>query len=136
MDVVEFVKANEGFSGAPYKCPAGYLTIGYGHNLDANPVSERVATVLLQEDIREAVRNLHTIFDNVYSMPNSKRIALTDMMFNLGLPRFRSFKRMIAAAKAGMWVEVAKEAKNSRWYTQVGHRGERVVALMEETDLC
>lgn len=29
---------DEGLSLKPYKCPAGKLTVGIGHNLDANPI--------------------------------------------------------------------------------------------------
>lgn len=30
----ELIKRSEGFSGRPYVCPAGVLTIGYGHTRD------------------------------------------------------------------------------------------------------
>ena len=29
----------EGFSASVYKCPAGFDTIGYGRNIEANPLS-------------------------------------------------------------------------------------------------
>ena len=42
-DVFKFTKLAEGLSLKPYRCPAGKLTIGYGHNLEANGISEEIA---------------------------------------------------------------------------------------------
>ena len=50
-----------------YRCPAGALTIGYGHNLDANPIpglgagdvlDEAEARALLADDVTAVVRAL------------------------------------------------------------------------------
>ena len=50
-DVFKFTKLAEGLSLKPYRCPAGKLTIGYGHNLEANGISEEIANQLLHEDL-------------------------------------------------------------------------------------
>ena len=50
-----------------YRCPAGALTIGWGHNLDASPVqglgpgsriSDEVAESLLRHDLAAVARSL------------------------------------------------------------------------------
>lgn len=33
---LDLIKEFEGFRGSPYRCPAGKLTIGYGHVIDPN----------------------------------------------------------------------------------------------------
>ena len=36
-ELLESLKRQEGFRSSPYRCPAGRVTIGYGHNLEADP---------------------------------------------------------------------------------------------------
>ena len=42
------IRKNEGLAHQPYRCSAGALTIGYGHNLDARGISKEVAELLLK----------------------------------------------------------------------------------------
>ena len=115
---------HEGFSEFPYRCSAGKLTIGFGRNLEDKGVSYDEAIELLENDILECVHDLIEIFEewrwNDFS--DRRQAALIDMRLNLGPKGFRSFKKMIAAIRAGDWVLAAREALNSRWATQVGRR--------------
>jgi len=52
------------------------------------------------------------------------------MDFNLGKPRFLTFKKLIQAVKEGDFKKAAEEAKNSRWCRQVGKRCEDVYNLL------
>jgi len=138
-ELLDFIMDNEGFRDKPYLCTSGRLTIGYGHNLD-NPISEKTARTILQEDIGHAVGHLCHLFPVFLSFPENTKMALIDMMFNMGLARFLSFKKMIAAINKVDWRkamieledlrEIAREAKDSKWYTQVGVRGDKVVKLL------
>jgi lysozyme len=58
--------------------------------------------------------------------------GLTDMIFNLGSTRFRKFKKMIKAIKNNDWELAGEEAKDSKWYKQVGKRGEEIVKQLKE----
>lgn len=53
---LEVIRIFEGFSPRPYICPAGYLTIGYGHVVRPGEVfvviDEGKAEELLREDVR------------------------------------------------------------------------------------
>ena len=53
------------------------------------------------------------------------------MMFNMGRPRLSGFKKFNAAVKGGDWLEAAKEGRDSRWYTQVTTRAERLMVRLE-----
>ena len=128
-ELFDFIMENEGFRDRPYTCTAGRLTIGYGHNLDI-PITEKTARAILRDDIGRAVRDLCGIFNNGLAFPAPQRMALIDMMLNLGLTRFLGFRRMIAAIDKGDWDMAAAEAKDSLWYTQVGVRGDKVVKLL------
>ena len=104
----------------PYKCPAGKLTIGYGHNLQDNGLSKSACEYILYDDIDEAKRNLKTIFGNEFfeSLNDSKKIALIDMMFNLGMVKFLTFKRFIFAVETQNWENASYEIIHSRAYEQ------------------
>lgn len=48
MTICEFIEKHEGRQNKPYKCPAGFNTIGVGWNIDAHPLPERIAKYLKQ----------------------------------------------------------------------------------------
>ena len=107
-DVKEFIKLNEGFRPHPYQCSAGKITIGYGRNLTDVGVSEIEANILLCNDILEAE---HAVMRVIGFIQNENlRCAMVDMMFNLGETRFKKFKKMIAAVKAGNINHIAHHA--------------------------
>ena len=123
MTTKELIRKHEGLELMPYKDSKGKLTIGVGHNLDANGVSLHVAEIMLQEDINIAIVGLEHIFKDLwYTLPKPVQSVMIDMMFNLGYPRFSGFKKMIAAIKIGDWEEAAKEAEDSRWCKQLPTR--------------
>ena len=123
-ELLDQIKEHEGLKLFPYKCPAGRLTIGYGHNLQDNGLSKSACEYILYDDIDEAKRNLRTIFGNEFfeSLNDSKKIALIDMMFNLGLSRFLTFKKFILAVKQRNFDRASVEIIHSKAYTQAKRR--------------
>ena len=119
-DLIKQIKEHEGLVLKPYKCPAGKLTIGYGHNLQDNGLSKSACEYILYDDIDEAKRNLRTIFGNEFfeNLKDSKKIALIDMMFNLGMVKFLTFKRFIFAVETQNWENASYEIIHSRAYEQ------------------
>ncbi len=115
----------------------GHRTIGYGHLvLDgedfSNGLSEAEADALLISDIhRVALEPFYKIFTPPPpGLTLAKMNALLNMLFNLGEPRFRGFKKMIAAIKEGDWKKAADEALDSKWASQVGARADRIAATL------
>jgi len=122
----------EDFIIEPYLCSAGVLTVGVGHTKDVDKY--RIYTVndclkLLKIDITQATFDFYSVFKEV-NIPNDKKEPLIDMMFNLGITRFKKFKKMIQAIKDNNWEKASEEAKNSKWYNQVGDRAKRIVEEM------
>lgn len=127
MGIIEDLKRDEGLRLKPYRCTAGKLTIGYGRNLEDVGISEIEAEIMLNTDIAKAEHDLRDIFKNWSSYPEGKKDALINMRFNLGLKGFKTFKKMIEAIKLNNWESAAREAKDSKWYFQVGDRAKRIV---------
>ena len=130
MNIKDFIIKHEGLKLKPYTCPAGKLTIGVGRNIEDNGISEDEAMILLENDIKRCEAELVDIFTEFYTYPENVRIALIDMIFNLGKTRFLQFKKMIQAIKERDFLKASKEARNSRWCKQVGTRCDDVVEMM------
>jgi GH24 family phage-related lysozyme (muramidase) len=131
-----------------YKDTEGILTIGTGFNLEtANAralceqcgadydslvsgeldLTEDQASFLLQQDIHDTISWLETLFPILDAYSQNRQLALVDMGFNLGEPRFKGFRQMIDAILNDNWAEAASQAQNSVWYTEVGDRGSQDV---------
>jgi len=81
------IRRFEGFSPKPYRCPAGYLTIGYGHMVKEhehydNGISEQEAALLLKEDAGIAERAIMRLISAPLTQPQFD--ALVSFTFNLG----------------------------------------------------
>ena len=119
-ELLQQIKEHEGLVLKPYKCPVGKLTIGYGHNLEDNGLTKTACEYILFEDIKEAKRNLYAVFTKDFfdDLKDKQKIALIDMMFNLGLSRFLTFKKFILAVKNKDFIKASAEIINSRAYQQ------------------
>lgn len=90
------------------------MTVGIGHNLDANGISPEASAFLLNEDVNEACRAARRIFGDVEfdeGFDTMRQLAIVNLIFNLGENGFSKFKRMIAAMKAGDWKQAVYELK-------------------------
>lgn len=121
---------DEGLRLQPYRCTAGYLTIGVGHNLDANPITERAALVILDDDISNCVAALDRSYSWWRTLPDPQQRALLNMTFQLGLGGIGKFYRMLNALRLGDYNRAADEALDSIWARQTPARAKRVTDLM------
>lgn len=131
-NLLNLIKRHEGFREFPYRCTAGKLTIGFGHNLDDRGISKKIAEQILKEDIGIAVRDCYEVFQDFHLFSQGRQHAFVDMMLNLGINRFKGFKKMIRAANNRDWDEVERQMVDSKWYGQVGQRSEDLRKLIRE----
>lgn len=134
QDAMRMTKNFEGFRSKPYKCSAGKLTIGYGRNLEDAGISPEEADYLFTNDYNNAVINLRALLvsNGIKYEDVNKDVfyALTDMMFNMGYYRLSKFKKLLYELKNGSYEGVAREMKNSLWYTQVGDRAKKLIGII------
>lgn len=86
------MKEHEGLRLKAYRCPAGVLTIGYGHTINVKPgdvISKDTADRLFVEDVECVEKQLDT---ERYSklLSQGQYDALIDFIFNLGWTKYRS----------------------------------------------
>lgn len=129
-DLISMLKRHEGLRLKPYHCSAGKLSIGFGRNLDDMGISEDEALYLLQNDIDACYSELN-VFHWFQELDQVRQEALVDMRFNLGLPRFLLFKKMIAKLMAKEYSQAAEEIVNSLYARQVGDRANELAYMIE-----
>ena len=120
--LVKQLRKHEGERLFAYQCSVGMWTVGVGRAIGegGKGITKSESRMLLVNDIAECASDLRNLFGRQWdNMSDNRRIALTDMRFNLGPSRFRSFRRMIQAIRAEDWAWAGKEAMDSRWAVQV-----------------
>lgn len=120
--LTETLIRHEGMRLKPYHDSVGKLTIGIGRNLDDNGISQEEALLLLSNDIDQSRAELLRAYPWVASLNQTRQEALINMLFNLGLPRFSRFRKMLAALEDGDFDQAAQEMLDSRWAEQVKGR--------------
>jgi lysozyme len=102
---------NEGVSNQLYRCTANKPTIGVGHNLEDNKLSDRAILTILDDDIQAVSKELHHRLSWLQSADPKVYIVLVDMGFNLGVPRLMKFKRMLKYLENKDYFKASQELK-------------------------
>lgn len=150
---IDQLKRHEGFRGDVYKCTAGKNTIGYGRNIDDNPITEKEfkecgiekttplkiteqqASKLLELDIRKHVHAVNTSFPDIVQLLNEPRQwVLYNMSFNIGMTKLRKFQGMFSAVLQGNFVKASIEMLDSKWAKQVKGRANELALQMKTGD--
>lgn len=129
--LVESLRLHEGLSLKPYTCPAGKLTIGFGHNLE-DGITLTQAYALLDDDIKTCEKELDKNFPGWRGHDDARQNVLIEMQFNMGAPRLSKFFKMWAALDRRDYDEAAYQMLNSRWSEQVGERAQTLARQMRE----
>lgn len=116
------LKKHEGYSDKLYKCTAGKWTIGVGHNIEDNGMPDFILKLLFEHDASVIWDEMISRLPWVESSPDSVKIVLLDMAFNMGVPRLMNFKNMLRYAEASDWENMYKQMMDSRWARQVPNR--------------
>jgi len=135
------LETDEGCKYEIYLDHLGLPTIGIGHLIkDNDPESKmEVGTSITKErvyecfdqDIQITINDCKKIYEDWNAMDETVKLICCNMMFNLGYPRYSKFKLMIQAIKDGDHTEAAEQMRQSRWYTQVTNRADRLITRMK-----
>lgn len=124
----ELLILHEGLSLTAYRCTAKKLTIGIGHNLEANPIpglgpgsaiTRERAMEILTEDLQACINGIRRHLPWVENLSEVRQAVLIDMTFNLGLWGLLRFKNFLASLQDGGPATDAEHMFASRWAYQV-----------------
>lgn len=144
----DFIKEAEGLRLVEYECTAGYRTIGYGRNLDLNPLTPAeelkcfktkdgklsIKETLANEWLTSEVLNIASKCEGEewFEYIGAERKAVViDLIYNLGLSKWNTFKKCKKALSEKNFGLASLELEDSKWYGQVGLRGKRNVEIMK-----
>jgi GH24 family phage-related lysozyme (muramidase) len=146
-----FIEVHEGRRVNAYVDSRGIPTIGVGFNLTRPDAKDRIAALglsyeavcrgavsltdeqidaLLDLDIAAARAGARRCVQGFDTLPPQAQMVIIDMVFNLGVGGFSTFRKMIAAVERRDWTAAAEEMRDSIWYHQVGRRADQDIALI------
>ncbi len=106
----------------PYRCSSDKLTIGIGRNLDDVGLSADEIEYLYKNDEQRAIKGASSLVDEFEWLSDDRKIALVNMVFQMGTEGVSRFKKMVAAINAGNFHEAANEMLDSKWAKQTPRR--------------
>ena len=127
--MLALLEQEEGFQAKPYRDSRGFLTIGFGTNLDAGITREQ-AQALMECALRDNSARLLSLswFAGLDAVRQS---VIETMAYNMGVDGVLEFRDMIAAIEARDWPEAAQQMRASEWRVQVGDRALVLARIME-----
>jgi len=126
----ELIANQEGFRGKPYRDTKGFLTIGYGFNLDSIELPRIVADYWLEYLLNMVKDQCKENFSFWNSLNEARQTVLISMAYNLGIVGLLKFRDMIKALEKHDYVGAAREMEDSRWYKEVPSRAFQLKRIM------
>ena len=106
------IRQYEGLRLTPYYCPAGHLTVGFGHLTNSKqPITKEVAEAVMRDDAEIALLaalNLSPTLDG------DRLCAIADFIFNLGAGRYKS-STLRKKVNQGDWQAARREIVKWVW---------------------
>lgn len=121
---IEILKNSEGFSERPYLCPAGVLTVGYGHTGGIKgSVTKDEAEKLLKADVKHVEKAIDQhvkveLTENQFS-------ALVSFIYNIGTGNFAG-STLLKLLNQGKYQEAANQF--DKWTFANGKKLEGLVS--------
>lgn len=121
---------HEGIRLKPYRDTVDKLTIGIGRNLDDVGITEAEANLMLKNDLDRVMQETLNEFPWFASLSFTRQDVVLSMVFNLGINRFKSFKKLIKALVVQNYQAAYMEMLDSTWAQQVGARAVELARMM------
>lgn len=146
MTLRDMLTLHEGKRKRPYRCSAGKLTIGVGHNIEDEPldgymssylekhlyITEEMIQELLDKDIEDAITDCVKLYPDFDSFSENVQNALIDFLFNVGYKTASTFKQTNKAINRKDFDTAADLLLKSKYAKQVGKRAVDIADLLRE----
>lgn len=151
-DLFLMLKADEGIKSQVYTDSLGYKTIGVGFNMDQpnalkiwaeakipenfllvrakkDKLSEKSIQTLLEITTANAVKDIKKLVPDFNKLTKNQRMALINMMFQMGYNRLSKFKETLKLINAKDFKAARLQARKSLWAQQTPERAIRVTDM-------
>ncbi|MBN1989361.1 MAG: lysozyme [Bacteroidales bacterium] len=126
---INLIKGHETLRLKAYLCPAGVLTIGYGHTKgvkDGDTITEQQAEQFLKEDLAEAE---DAVLRTKVALNQNQFDALVSFVFNVGASKFNGSTLKKKLLKNASDKSISNEF--SRW---IYSKGEKLNGLVKRRE--
>ena len=113
-------------------CPGGSVTIGVGHNLSRNPISQRVCDLLFEGDLREAIEGAERVVPGFQGLTDRRQEAFVNMVYQMGASGVANFKKAMARVREEDWEGARREILDSEYGRKHPRRAQRVAQVVFE----
>jgi len=134
LNIIEKIASEEGFSARMYKCPADKWTIGYGFNLEALDMPQAVAELWLSILVKDIKQSLY-VLGWTGGLNEARRLAVTDMAYQLGVRGLCRFVKMAMALSAKDYETAANELLDSEYARQTPARAKRNADIIRSGEI-
>lgn len=134
-EVYDHFRFEEGYKLYAYQDHLGYVTIGIGCLLSKNPKdwpkykglcwSEAQVRSEFTKRFNNAVAGAKRIFPDFDSYSFNRRLALVDMVYQLGEAGLKGFVNSVKMIKEQQWEKAADNMLKSKWAAQTPARAKR-----------
>lgn len=127
----KWIKHDEGLSLVNYKDTLGNDTIGYGHlNREGyQRITKPQADALFENDFEKHMSEVNTLPESQVLDP-VRKAAVMNMVYNMGLGGYKSFKNMRRHLLNGRFKKAAQHILMSKYARQVKGRAKRVADVI------
>lgn len=132
---LQSIREHEGFNAKPTADTGGTRVIGFGHNIDLNPLTKHQGDLLLEDDFSAIEAELPRQWPTFLLCDGPRQRCVSEMAYQLGVGGLMTFVNMlhaIAVKPTGSNPAAAAEVLNSGLARQTPSRAQDYAALLKE----
>jgi lysozyme len=135
----------EGLKIVSYKCTAGKVTVGLGHNCESMPTLPIIGRSITKVGQRITPAELEKLFDHdfeliknqinrylpwVNELDDARSYVIVSMLFNLGISRLLKFAPTLMLIQDEEYAKAVVRLKRTPWYIQVKRRSRKLCDIL------
>lgn len=121
---------DEGFREKAYRDSKGFLTIGFGFNLDVNGLPISVALNWLDYNAFQLESRLSKLLSFWDQLNDARKSVLINMAYQMGIGGLLGFHGMLRKLGDKDYAGAVAEMKDSVWYREFTNRASRLIKIM------
>lgn len=130
QDIINSIKAHEGYEPMVYKCTEGHDTIGIGFKVADLKLSEEVCDLIMAEILDDLIPRIERKLSWFRYAPDEVKLVVVNMSYQMGLSGVLKFKRALAAMEIKNWDLAATEMLDSLWARQTPNRANELADII------
>ena len=130
QDIINSIKAHEGYEPMVYQCTEGHDTIGVGFKVADLFLSEKVCDLILEEILNDLIPRIERKLSWFRYAQDEVKLVIVNMCYQMGLSGVLKFKRALTAMEIKNWEMAATEMLDSLWARQTSRRANELADLI------